>query len=172
MIGRDEVFRRTIQVLARRSKNNPVLIGEPGSARPRLSKSCPAHRTRARPEGLKDKRVLSLDSAPLSQARNIAARLEERLKASLAGNLRAAGKSSSLSTSFICLSAGKTEGARTPQFAQTRPRRAASLRGRDDARRIPQILSKGRRARLRFHPFWSVSLRSKTHSILRGLKEK
>ncbi len=93
VIGRDEEIRRTIQILSRRTKNNPVLIGEPGVGKTAIVEGLAQRIVRGDvPEGLKDKRVVALDMGALVAGAKYRGEFEERLKAVLKEITDAAGQ--------------------------------------------------------------------------------
>ncbi|WP_292127612.1 ATP-dependent Clp protease ATP-binding subunit, partial [Mesorhizobium sp.] len=92
VIGRDDEIRRTIQVLSRRTKNNPVLIGEPGVGKTAIAEGLALRIVNGDvPESLKDKRLMALDMGALIAGAKYRGEFEERLKAVLSEVTSAAG---------------------------------------------------------------------------------
>jgi len=93
VIGRDEEVRRVIQVLSRRTKNNPVLIGEPGVGKTAIVEGLAQRIVRGDvPEGLKDKKIMALDMGALVAGAKYRGEFEERLKAVLKEIVDAEGR--------------------------------------------------------------------------------
>jgi ATP-dependent Clp protease ATP-binding subunit ClpB len=113
VIGRDDEIRRSIQILSRRTKNNPVLIGEPGVGKTAIVEGLALRIVRGDvPEGLKDRRIVALDMGALIAGAKYRGEFEERLKAVL----KAVQESSGQVILFIdelhnVVGAGKAEGA-------------------------------------------------------------
>ncbi len=151
VIGRDDEIRRVIQVLSRRTKNNPVLIGEPGVGKTAIVEGL-AQRIVSEdvPASLLERRVIALDIGSLLAGSKYRGEFEERLKAVL-NEIKEAGGTVILFLDELhtIVGAGRRRGRgrrRQPAQADARPRRAAGGR-RDHAGRVPQAHREGRRAR-------------------------
>lgn len=113
VIGRDEEVRRTMQVLSRRTKNNPVLIGEPGVGKTAIIEGLASRIVAGDvPESLKDKRLLSLDMGALIAGAKYRGEFEERLKSVLTEIANAqGGVVLFIDELHVLVGAGRTEGA-------------------------------------------------------------
>ena len=118
VIGRDEEIRRVMQVLSRRTKNNPVLIGEPGVGKTAIVEGLASRIVSGDvPDSLKNKRLLALDLGALVAGTKFRGEFEERLKAVIKEITEAAGRSSSSSTS--CTRSSAPELPRAPWTPRT-----------------------------------------------------
>ena len=149
VIGRDEEIRRVIQVLSRRTKNNPVLIGEAGVGKTAIAEGLAQRIVRGDvPEGLKDKRIVALDLGALVAGAKYRGEFEERLKAVLKEVTDQRGADRSLyrrAAHRRRRGRGRgRDGRQQHAQADAGPRRAA-LHRRDHAGRVSQVHRKGRR---------------------------
>ena len=177
VIGRDEEIRRVIQVLSRRTKNNPVLIGEPGVGKTAIVEGL-AQRIVAGdvPEGLKGKRVWALDVGALLAGAKYRGEFEERLKAVLAEIENAAGEIVLfIDELHTIVGAGAAEGAvdaanlLKPMLARGELR-AVGATTLDEYRKH---IEKDAALERRFQPiFVGQPSVADTIAILRGLKER
>ena len=177
VVGRDEEIRRVIQVLSRRTKNNPVLIGEPGVGKTAIVEGL-AQRIVAGdvPEGLKGKRVWALDVGALLAGAKYRGEFEERLKAVLAEIQNAAGEIVLfIDELHTIVGAGAAEGAvdaanlLKPMLARGELR-AVGATTLDEYRKH---IEKDAALERRFQPIYvGEPSASDTIAILRGLKER
>ena len=150
VIGRDEEIRRVIQVLSRRTKNNPVLIGDPGVGKTAIVEGLAQRIVSGDiPESLRDRRVVALDIGALIAGAKYRGEFEDRLKAVLKEVQEADGRIILFMDELhTIVGAGAAEGAVDAANlleADAGARRAARGR-RDHARRVPQAHRKGRGA--------------------------
>jgi len=177
VIGRDEEIRRTIQVLARRTKNNPVLIGEPGVGKTAIVEGL-AQRIISGdvPESLKNKRLLSLDLGALIAGAKYRGEFEERLKAVLEEIKNAAGEVVLFIDELHTLvGAGKADGAMDASNMLKPMLARGELRcvGATTLDEYHKYIEKDAALARRFQPvFVDEPTVGDTISILRGLKEK
>jgi ATP-dependent Clp protease ATP-binding subunit ClpB len=177
VIGRDEEIRRTIQVLSRRTKNNPVLIGEPGVGKTAIVEGL-AHRIVQGdvPESLKDKKVLALDMGSLIAGAKYRGEFEERLKSVLSEIEAAQGQIILfIDEMHTLVGAGKADGAMDasnllkPALARGELHCVGATTLDEYRKHVEKDAALARRFQPVFVPEPTVE---DTISILRGLKEK
>src|SRR6267378_2751517 len=177
VIGRDEEIRRTIQVLSRRTKNNPVLIGEPGVGKTAIVEGLALRIVNGDvPESLKDKRLLALDLGAMVAGAKYRGEFEERLKAVLAEITAAAGEIIVFIDELHTLvGAGKAEGAMdaSNMLKPALARGELHCVGATTLDEYRKNIEKDAALARRFQPvFVGEPSVEETISILRGLKEK
>jgi ATP-dependent Clp protease ATP-binding subunit ClpB len=176
VIGRDEEIRRTVQVLSRRTKNNPVLIGEPGVGKTAIVEGLAQRIIKEDvPETLKDRRVLALDLGALLAGAKYRGEFEERLKAVLEEVKAAGDVILFIDEMHTLVGAGKAEGAMdaSNMLKPALARGELHCIGATTLDEYRKHIEKDAALARRFQPvFVDEPTVEETISILRGLKEK
>ncbi len=177
VIGRDEEIRRTIQVLSRRTKNNPVLIGEPGVGKTAIAEGLALRIVNGDvPESLKDKKLLALDMGALIAGAKYRGEFEERLKAVLNEVTGADGRIILfIDEMHTLVGAGKADGAMDASnlLKPTLARGELHCVGATTLDEYRKHVEKDAALARRFQPvFVTEPSVQDTISILRGLKDK
>nr|WP_320144367.1 ATP-dependent chaperone ClpB [uncultured Cohaesibacter sp.] len=177
VIGRDDEIRRTIQVLSRRTKNNPVLIGEPGVGKTAIAEGLALRIINGDvPESLKDKRLLALDMGALIAGAKYRGEFEERLKAVLSEVEAASGELILfIDEMHTLVGAGKSDGAMDASnlLKPALARGELHCVGATTLDEYRKYVEKDAALARRFQPVLvNEPTVTDTVSILRGLKEK
>ncbi len=177
IIGRDEEIRRTIQILSRRTKNNPVLIGEPGVGKTAIIEGLAQRIVKGDvPESLKDKKLMSLDLGALIAGAKYRGEFEERLKAVLDEIQGEAGRIIVfIDEMHTLVGAGKTDGAMdaSNMLKPALSRGELHMVGATTLDEYRRYVEKDAALTRRFQPiFVAEPTVEDTISILRGIKEK
>ncbi|MFA7461483.1 MAG: ATP-dependent chaperone ClpB, partial [Trueperaceae bacterium] len=176
VIGRDDEIRRTVQILLRRTKNNPVLIGEPGVGKTAIAEGLALRIVNKDvPQGLQDKRIVQLDMGSLLAGAKYRGEFEERLKAVIEETARSGGQIILfIDELHTIVGAGKAEGAVDAGNMLKPPLARGELRmvgatTLDEYR----VIEKDAALERRFQPiFVDEPSVEETISILRGIKDK
>ena len=177
VIGRDEEIRRTVQILARRTKNNPVLIGEPGVGKTAIAEGLALRIANGDvPDSLKDRRLLSLDMGALIAGAKYRGEFEERLKGVLDDVKAAEGEIILfIDEMHTLVGAGKSEGAMDASnlLKPALARGELHCIGATTLDEYRKHVEKDAALQRRFQPvFVGEPTVEDSISILRGLKEK
>ena len=177
VIGRDEEIRRTIQVLSRRTKNNPVLIGEPGVGKTAIAEGLALRIIKGDvPESLKDKKLMALDMGSIIAGAKYRGEFEERLKAVLSEVTAAdGGIILFIDEMHTLVGAGKSEGAMDASnlLKPALARGELHCVGATTLDEYRKHVEKDAALARRFQPvFVNEPTVEDTISILRGIKEK
>ena len=177
VIGRDEEIRRTIQVLARRTKNNPVLIGEPGVGKTAIAEGLALRIANGDvPDGLKNRKLMSLDMGALIAGTKFRGEFEERLKGVIDEVKQSAGDIILfIDEMHMIVGAGKSEGSMDAGnlLKPALSRGELHVIGATTLDEYRKHIEKDAALERRFQPvFVGEPTVPDTISILRGLKEK
>ncbi len=177
VIGRDEEIRRTVQILARRTKNNPVLIGEPGVGKTAIAEGLALRIANGDvPDSLKDRRLMALDMGALIAGAKYRGEFEERLKAVLDEVKQAEGEIILfVDEMHTLIGAGKSEGAMDASnlLKPALARGELHCIGATTLDEYQKYVEKDAALQRRFQPvFVGEPTVEDTISILRGLKDR